>query len=166
MERLHVAKSYDPLALDFFSMSQYSHKVGFFHVPLTSVYFPPLPNSSFRSAARLSPLFSSSILDIQSSLPVHTTTCSAYPAMTPFSGFSRSISSPSGMAGVSAQLHVGDGQVETVGNGGGGCGREDFEVRPLRLDGIAGAMLCRTPILALVLNWRDSLSVVVGLNGI
>ena len=35
--------------------------------------------------------------------------------MEPFRSFSRSISRP---AGVSAQTHVGDGHVETVGNGG------------------------------------------------
>ena len=52
----------------------------------TSEYTPPLPISSFRSAAKLSPEFSSSILDIQLSLPVHISTCSAYAAMVPLRG--------------------------------------------------------------------------------
>lgn len=128
---------------------------------LTSVYLPPRPNNSFRSAARLSPLFSSSILDSQSSLPVHTTTCSAYPAMTPCSGFRWSISSPSGRAGVLAHAHVGDGQVETVGNGGG----VDFEVR-LRAEAVPMLMLVLAVVVVrgeaqgqvgVLLNWRGSL---------
>ena len=50
------------------------------HWPLvqrTSVYCPPRPNNSFRSAARLSPLLSSSMRELQSSLPVQMMTCSA-----------------------------------------------------------------------------------------
>lgn len=71
------------------------------------------------SAARLSPEFSSSILLIQSSFPVQIKTCSAYAAIVPFRGFEWSISKPSGIGGVSAQLHIGDGQDGIVGNGGG-----------------------------------------------
>jgi hypothetical protein len=53
----------------------------------TSEYIPPLPTNSFKSAARLSPAFSSSILLLQSSLPVQIRTCSAYGAIVPLSGF-------------------------------------------------------------------------------
>lgn len=47
------------------------------HKELTSEYIPPLPSNSFMSAAKLSPEFSSSILEIQSSFPVQIRTCSA-----------------------------------------------------------------------------------------
>lgn len=43
----------------------------------TSLCGPPLPINSLISAARLSPELSSSILEGQSSLPVHIKTCSA-----------------------------------------------------------------------------------------
>jgi hypothetical protein len=39
--------------------------------------------------------------------------------MSPLSLVLWSISKPEGISGVGAQLHVGDGQVATVGNGGG-----------------------------------------------
>lgn len=53
----------------------------------TSENIPPLPINSLISAARLSPEFSSSIFDSQSSLPVQISTCSAYGAIVPFSDF-------------------------------------------------------------------------------
>ena len=96
------------------------------------------------SAAKLSPPSSSSILDAQSSLPVHTRTCSAYAATTPFMGVARSISKPSGNAGMGAQPQVGDGHVSTVGNGagrGGGVGldakarRRRAALNPARIPG-------------------------------
>jgi hypothetical protein len=84
----------------------------------TSEKTPPLPISSFKSAARLSPEFSSSILDAQSSLPVQMSTCSAYAGMVPLSGFESSISRPSGIEGVGAHWQVGDGHEGIVGNAG------------------------------------------------
>jgi hypothetical protein len=84
----------------------------------TSANFPPLPTNSLTSPAKLSPAFSSSILLLQSSFPVHITTCSAYAAIVPLRLLSLSISSPSGSEGVGAQEHVGEGHVSTVGNGG------------------------------------------------
>ena len=42
------------------------------------------------------------------------TTCCAYGAIDPLRFFSRSISRP---AGVSAQVHVGDGHLDVIGNG-------------------------------------------------
>lgn len=42
--------------------------------------------------------------------------------MTPFRGLLWSISKPSGIAGISAHPHVGDGHVGTVGKDGGGGG--------------------------------------------
>jgi hypothetical protein len=67
------------------------------------------------SAAKLSPEFSSSIRDNQSSFPVQINTCSAYAAIVPSKGFEWSMSRPSG---ISEQGHVGDGHVATVGNDG------------------------------------------------
>lgn len=108
----------------------------------TSLYVPPRPNSSFRSAARQSPPLSSSILDGQSAFPVHTSTCSEYPAIAPLSGPSRSKDRSSGIGGVAAHPHVGSGHVGTVLNGGGGGVRvcracwanalRDVEAKPVR----------------------------------
>ena len=92
----------------------------------TSLYMPPLPNSSFKSAAKLSPPFSSSILDGQSDLPVQTSTCSAYEAIVPLSGLCLSILRPAGIAGVSAQEHFGGGHVGIVGKGGGAVQMRDI----------------------------------------
>lgn len=88
-------------------------------VDLTSLYVPPRPINSLMSAARLSPEFSSSIREGQSGFPVHIRTCSAYAAIVPLSGFEWSISKPSGISGLSAQEHVGEGHFGMVGNGGG-----------------------------------------------
>ena len=85
----------------------------------TSEYVPPLPSNSLISAARLSPEFSSSILDIQSSFPVQINTCSAYGAIVPLRGLERSISNPSGSSGTGKQEHVGEGQVCVIGNWAG-----------------------------------------------
>jgi hypothetical protein len=85
---------------------------------LTSLYFPPRPSSSFKSAARLSPALSSSMREDQSSLPVQTRTCWLYCAINPLSFADRSISRPSGICVVAAQEHVAGGQVGITGKGG------------------------------------------------
>lgn len=102
--------------------------------PLTSLNTPPRPISSFKSAARLSPLLSSSMREGQSSLPEHTRTCSRYDVMTPLKGLSRSISSPAGRGGDAAQEQVAAGQLGRVGKLGAGVLRlekpQDLRTRP------------------------------------
>jgi hypothetical protein len=87
--------------------------------PHTSEYWPPLPNIAFScrpNSPQDVPRPSRSIRLVQSDFPVEMTACCAYDAMEPFRFFSRSMSRP---AGVSAHAHVGDGHVDTIGNGGG-----------------------------------------------
>ena len=86
----------------------------------TSLKTPPRPTNSFTSAAKQSPPSSSSIREGQSSFPVQITSCCAYAAIVPLSALAWSIGKPSGMGGVGAQAHVGEGQVGIVWNGGGG----------------------------------------------
>jgi hypothetical protein len=98
----------------------------------------PFPITPFRPLTK-SPVAPSScsMLLCQSSLPVHSTTCSEYAAIVLSRGVLRSMSRS---GGVEAHSHVGDGHVCVVGIAGGGVEVEGVD---WRIEDVDSNLSCR-----------------------